>query len=199
MISSNVNIRYNPNDPLNGAFAHLQKVFKRSDINNGIVKITASSNIKNLNNPVVLKNFDIDEHWYSEKVNGSWYEVDFLQNNFYLKSYVIRNFYHEFLAKWQVLGSNDGVNFDVVDDVTDFEEPSEGYHNIHFVCKYPKMRRIFRIVGNGKRFYGDYHFVIHRLEFYGMIISSIPGLCITRKSINHCLRLSLGLSIFLIC
>ena len=152
MISSNVKLRYNPNDPLNGAFTHLQNVFGRSDINNGIVKINASSTVQNLYNPVVIRDFTNGLYWCSNDENGSWYEVDFLQNYFYLKSYVIRTYSHDFFEKWQVLGSNDGVHFDVVDDVTDFEKPTADMHNIHFVCKYPKIRRIFRIVANGKRF-----------------------------------------------
>jgi hypothetical protein len=198
MISSSVKLGYDPNDPLNGAFTYLQKVFGRSDINNGIVKINASSTVQNLYNPVVIRDFTDNLCWYSSSVNGSWYEVDFLQNDFYLKSYIIRDYYWDFFEKWQVLGSNDGVHFDVVDDVTNFAQPSTGLHNIHFVCKYPKMRRIFRVVANGKRFYGDYAFVIHRLEFYGMITSSIRGLCGTCRCRNH-LRSTLDLSIILLC
>ena len=172
MISNNVKLSYHSNDPLNGAFTYLQKKFNKEDIHEDIVKITASSTKQNLYNPIIRRDFSLGTYWYSESENGSWYEVDFLQNNFYLKSYLIRTYYWDFFEKWQVLGSNDGVHFDVVDDVTDFKKPTEGHHNIFFKCKYPKMRRIFRIVANGKRFADSCHFVIHRLEFYGMFVSS---------------------------
>ena len=170
MITSNVILRYNSNDPLNGAFTYLQKKFNKENVHENIVKINASSTEQNLYNPVIRRDFINGTYWRSKDENCSWYEVDFLQNKFYLKSYVIRNYYLDYFEKWEVLGSNDGKQFDLVDDVKDFQKTAKALHNLFFKCKYPKIRRVFRIVANGKRFSGDYKFVIHRLEFYGMFV-----------------------------
>ena len=170
MITSNVRLRFNPNNMLDGAFAYLQKKFNKENITEDIVKINASSTEQYLYCPVIMRNFS-GNYWRSSNESGSWYEVDFLQNLFYLKNYFIRDHANDFFKQWQVLGSNDGIHFDVVDDVKDFPTQSYGMHNILFNCKYPKVRRIFRIVANGRRNLGDYKFVIHRLEFYGTFIS----------------------------
>ena len=199
MITSNIKFRYNSNDPLNGAFTYLQKEFNKEDIHEDIVKINASSTEKNLYNPIIRRDLASGTYWQSKNESRSWYEIDFLQNNFYLKSYLFRTYSWDFFEEWQVLGSNDGTNFDVVDDVTDFKEPTEErHHNILFKCKYPKMRRIFRIVANGKRFYGDYKFIIHRLEFYGMFVSS-PFVQENIKKCSNKSLLSLSFLITLSC
>ena len=170
MITSNVRFTYKQSDTLNGAFTYLQKKFNTINIHEKIVKINSSSSEKNLYIPVTNRDCVTDIYWNSKNENGSWYEVDFQQNLFYLTNYFIRAAAHDFFSKWQVLGSNDGVNYDVVDDVTDFKEPTTD--NLVFKCKYPKVRKIYRIVTNGKRFAGDYIFHMHRLEFYGSFVSS---------------------------
>ena len=96
MISSNVKLRYNPNYPLNGAFTYLQKKFNKENITEDIVKINTSGTEQNLYNPVIMRDFDTYSYWRSESKNGSWYEVDFLQNIFYLKSYLLRTHSQDF-------------------------------------------------------------------------------------------------------
>ena len=188
MITSNIKLRYNQNDPLNGAFSYLQKTFNKENICDGIVKVSASSSVQNLYNPVIKRDFNTDDYWFSRAENGSWYEVDFLQNNFFLTSYLIRAHAVDFFENWKMLGSNDGVNFDVLDEVTNFLKPSTAFHNLSFKCKYPKMRRIFRLVPNGKRYKDDFISVIYRLEFYGRFVVFDPKLMKTCRiiySMNH--------------
>lgn len=183
MILSNVEVKYDENQPLNGAFAHLQTSFKKTSISDGVVRIRTKSTVQNLALPIENKSFE-NIYWCSKNERESWYEVDFLQNTFYLTSYVIRDYHWDFFEKWQVLGSNDGRHYDVVDDVTDFKQPSYGFHNYHKNCTQPKARRMFRIVAYGKRFYNDFFFVIHRLEFYGKFVSRLPYLSI-RQCRSH--------------
>ena len=167
---SNVKLTYNADSPLNGAFTYLKSAYNKDNISNEIVKISAKTSDFNLEYPVVKRDIGKD-YWRSSNENGSWYEVDFLLNHFYLESYVIRAYYIDFFESWQVLGSNDGKKYDVVDDVKGFEKPDENIHNLNFKCKYPKVRRTFRIVASGKRFKGcDYYFHIYRLEFFGRFV-----------------------------
>ena len=164
---------YYENSPLDGAFTYMQKAFNKVNINEGFVKINASSSTQSSESPVIKRNMGTDNFWGSDDENGSWYEVNFLKNSFYLTSYEIRDHPQDFYSAFQVLGSNDGQNFDVVDDVKDFERPNGDTNvNVLFRCKYPKRRKIFRIVTKGVRFYGDHRFYIHRLEFYGIFNSN---------------------------
>ena len=111
MIIPSLELKYDSSKPLDGAFTYLQTYHKRTDINNGIVKISASSVNGDINTPVVKRDLGSD-HWYSNDVNGSWYEVDFPKNNFYLEGYFIRAHPGDFFSKWQVLGSNDRYSYD---------------------------------------------------------------------------------------
>ena len=80
MIISNVSINYNSNSPLNGAFAFLQNTYRKTKISEDVVKVRTKTGVNNLALPIEDKTFD-DIHWRSETDTGSWYEVDFLQNN----------------------------------------------------------------------------------------------------------------------
>ena len=162
-------LTYDPKHPFDGAFTCLQNVFQKTNINEGIVNIRVSSNENNMEYPVVKRDEGFD-WWVSDDVNGSWYEVNFIHSYFHLKSYVIRDWSLDFFANWKVLGSNDGVNYDVVDSVNGFQVSDVNSHpNFHFVCKYPKTRKYFRIQTSGKRLKEtDYTFAIYRLEFYGI-------------------------------
>ena len=168
MIISDLEVKYNSNEPLNGAFAHLQIANKKENISQGVVTIKTSTNLNNFELPVIKRDFE-ETYWHSDCENGSWYEVDFLHNHFYLESYVIRAYSQDYFSNWQVIGSNDGKHYDIVDEKTDFPEPLPvTKYNLHFTCKAPKARRTFRIVTNGKRLGGsDYCFYLHRLEFFG--------------------------------
>ena len=170
-LSSNIELQYHSNAPLNGALKYLQNFTKRTDINNGVVKISARSSVKNLKLPVVKRDLG-DDYFESENENGSWYEVDFLKNNFYLKSYFIRACPWCYFPSWQILGSNDGIKYDVIDEVSGYTQPAS-YDN-HFECKYPKRRRLFRMITNGKNLNGkSYTFFLRRIEFYGKFVSKI--------------------------
>ena len=166
MTVPSVRLRYRNSSPFNGAFTYLQKYFNKDEISEDIVKITSKSSGDNLVFPVEKRDLGFD-YFGSCCESDNWYEVDFLQNNFFLESYEIRDYYWDFFPSWEVLGTNDGVHYDVVDNVTGFEQPSVGHHNLHFKCKYPKTRRSFRIIVHGNRFQGDTFFYIYRLEFYG--------------------------------
>ena len=169
-----VRLAYESSSTLNGAFTYLQTYHKRTDINNGIVKINASSVNGDINTPVVKRDLG-SCYWYSNNENGSWYEVDFLKNKFYLEGYFIRAHPQDYFANWQVLGSYDGENYDVVDEVSNYTRPSS-FDN-YFKCKYPKQRRIFKILTNGTRFYGNYTFYLYRLEFYGRLTTLNNNRC----------------------
>ena len=140
MILSDIEFNFDENSPLNGAFTHMQIAYKKENISDKILKIRASSTVQNLEYPVIKRDESSDYYWCSRGGEpNSWYEVDFLMNRFYLESYVIRACSWDFFEKWQVLGSDDGKHYYVVDNVTEFKKPEPwGEHLFNFVCKFPK-------------------------------------------------------------
>ena len=191
---TNVHLTYNAKDPLNGAFTYLQKAYNKIDISDGIIKISArGSTSQNMNYPIVNRDLG-SGYWRSSEGNGSWYKVKFLKNNFFLESYFVRAWQYDFFSNWTVLGSNDGIKYDVVDELINFKVPSSW--NNHFVCKYPKARRMFKIVTNGKDFNNFYRFHIYRLEFFGKFVDPIIN-SVNNYHFQH--RLLILLLIFICC
>ena len=174
---------YNPSSPLNGALTYLQKYHKRIDINNGIVRISSSSIYSTYNISIPIVKRDLGEGaWCSNNTEGSWYEIDFLNNNFYLEGYFIRAMSNNYFLQWKVFGSNDKINYDVVDEVSAYTQPAT--YNNYFSCKFPKLRKTFKIVANGKRFANDgSYFCMRRIELYGKFNKN-PQNC-SCKTINR--------------
>ena len=157
-----VKIPFDPKNVFNGAFKYLQTLSGTENICQNIIKISVSSTIQGtVDIPVVRKYEDITYYWMSQSEKIGWYEVDFKNNRFYLESYVIRDHGRDFHTEWKILGSNDGITYDVVDEVTNYQRPPEAYVNYNFTCKYPKARRYFKFYKDGSRFYNNEILVIH--------------------------------------
>ena len=183
----NVNIPFKQNNMFNGAFKYLQTLSGTENICQNIVKVSASSTQTGRTElPIIRTDYNTDYYWTTQSEKISWYEVDFINNTFYLESYVIRDHAKDFHSTWKILGSNDGIKYDVVDEVTNFQRPSGTFPSLSFKCKYPKARRIFRFYKDQARFYNDFILVFHRLEFFGRFVESRPNLC-SRKQ-NKCTR-----------
>ena len=174
LIIGNVPIIYNENSPLNGSFAYIQKISGTEEIvkENYIKVSVSSSSNQNIELPITNQTFDTLITWYSRNEENSWYEIDFLNNFFYLESYLIRNHGQDFFREWKILGSNDGINYQEVDHKTDFQKPSETHINILFNCSKPATFRIFRYIPIGTRYLGDYYLFFHRLQFYGSFMDA---------------------------
>lgn len=172
-MKKNVVLNYDSSFPLNGAFTYLQNYTGKTDINNGFVKTNSSSTNTGTDKNFPIVKRDIGEYnagaWCSNDENRSWYEIEFINYYFYLEGYLIRASPVDFFSDWQVLGSNNGRDYDVIDDVSGNTQPAS--YNNFFECKYPKTRKKFKIITNGKRFKGDNHFCIWRIEFFGRFSS----------------------------
>ena len=166
-----VEIPFDSNKPFNGAFKYIQNVTQQNDIVfYNYIRVSVPSAINQyISDPIT--NITATTHaWESQPKEGSWYEIDFLENCFHLEKYVLRAHSHDFFEEWNMLGSNDGVHYDTVDHVSGFKEPSGNtFVNQFFECSNPLTKRIFRYVPKGPRFYqhNEYASVIHKLEFYG--------------------------------
>ena len=189
MVNCYTKLNYNSNNPLNGVFAHLKNVSKKTNISDDFIRIKPSSTLGktiygsyNMYSPIIDKNYQ-SEYWCSEDKNNSWYEIEFLKNRVYLESYFIYASQHEYFSNWKVLGSNNGIDYDVVDEVSGYTKP-QGWSN-YFQCKYPKTRRFFKIVASGQRFGKDGFFLcIRKLEFYGWSFKN-GRMCSINTSYHH--------------
>ena len=179
----NVNIPFKSNDMFNGAFKYLQTLSGTENICQNIVKVSASSTKTGRTEiPLIKKDEDLNYYWTSQLEDVGWYEVDFKNNKFYLESYVIRDHTQDFHSAWKILGSNDGVKYDVVDEVTNFQRPSGTYVNLNFTCKYPKARRFLKFYKDRARFANDGLLVFHRLEFFGRFVEPRHSLCSCKQN-----------------
>ena len=168
-----VPIPFDPERFLNGAFAYIQNITHETDIiKNNYIKLSVSSSINgNLKVPINQKDIE-NVYFQSSNEVGSWYEIDFINNFFYLETYLLRARAHDFFSEWKIYGSNDGKNYQIVDEIFDFPYPNGDFVNLNFTCKYPSTNRIFRFVPNGLRYGNDNITIIHRIEFFGSFISS---------------------------
>ena len=183
VVVGNVPIPYDESNPLNGSFAYLQKITNIEDIVfNKIVKVTVSSiENSNLAIPIIEKN-ESNVFWLSQPKESNFYEVDFVDNFFYLESFVIRVRGPDFFRNWRILGSDDGINYETLYNATNYQKPSDDYENFHFDCTKKAAKRIFRYETFGNRFDGDTRTYLHRLQFYGRFVFPIKRKFYTKET-----------------
>ena len=156
------------------AIKYLQDLSNQEDVVDlNLVKISTSlTSTTNLKYPILKKSDDINYYFTASNPGEFWYEIDFLNNQFYLDTYLIRASDQEYFKEWKVLGSNDGIHYSIIDHIKDFTQPKNDYCSIPFKCQFPNTYRFIRLWTHGKRFNNDDLIFIHRLEFYGAFISS---------------------------
>ena len=186
IVIGNVIIEYDYKNEFNGAFRYIQNLVGDNDIvSKNYVKVSvSSSNNQNPSTPVIDNTLG-DTYWQSEDIENSWYEIDFVNNSFYLESYVLRMNIVDFYKEWEILGSNDGINYEVIDNQTDFAQPSGIVINKRFICKNPLTKRMFRYQPKGTRFRGDHYVTLHRIDFFGSFMSSHTHIISCLQNINH--------------
>jgi hypothetical protein len=91
--------------------------------------------------------------WCSNGKENGYFGVDFNESRILLESYIYRAHSRDFQPPWQVLGSNDGVNWDIVCFYKAFQQPSDAFHTLNFPCNASKPYRIIKHFTIHKRFY----------------------------------------------
>jgi len=165
----NKKISYSQNRPLDGAFKYIKNLTQTQEIVPNYVNVQVSSvYLQYLAKYPIVSSDTYTSYWASKDAQNSWYEVDLLKNSFYLESYTIRARNCDFITDWEVLGSNDGVHYDLVDVKHNQTMPETlSLPSMHFECEQPKTRRMFKFMPKGKNFDENYHFVLCNLELFG--------------------------------
>ena len=170
------NIEFENNNFFNGTITYLQKIYGTDLISNNIIKVNVNSPGNTNQSTPATERDDIITYYCSSDQEFSYYEVDFLSNNLYLKSYSIRCHGRDYFNTWEIQGSHDGIHYYTIDLVENFEQPSDTNHSQHFICKYPQMTRFVRYQTKGQRFYdiNQYTLFLYRIEFFGYFVPSRP-------------------------
>ena len=159
-----------------GIFDGLSKKHGKNLVDSGYLFITASSIYGSTYIPQnVLKN---DEScWVSKDIPNSWIQFELTQTMVSLTSYSI-NIRGTPLKSWKVEGSNNGSNFDIIDnkpDSPDFQNIGNGNFNQpssqknYQVNRSNKYYKIIRFTSLGKNWSNNDHFQFYRIELFGNV------------------------------
>ena len=168
------NIEFENNNFFNGTITYLQKIYGTDLISNNIIKVNVNSPGNTNQSTPVTERDNTKSFYCSSDQEFSYYEVDFLSNNLYLKSYSIRCQGRDYFHTWEIQGSHDGIHYYTIDLVENFEQPSVKYHSQRFICKYPQKTRFVRYQSKGRRSsdLNKYSLYLYRIEFFGYFVPS---------------------------
>jgi hypothetical protein len=122
-------------------------------------------------------------YWASNYQGNNYFSVEFNDTYLLLESYVHRAYSSDYHPEWQILGSDDGVKWEIICNPRDFQQPSGSYVTLNFQCQASAPYRIIKYLPTQKRFAGDNCLVFYGLEFFGTLY---PIKTRTLKNIATC-------------
>ena len=164
------NIDFKDNKYFHGAITYLQNIYGSDLVSEGVIKINVNYPGNSNQKIPVTQRDDAKSYYMSLNKEFNYYEVDLLNNSFYLESYSLRCHGQDYFREWEIHGSNDGIHYRTIDSVKIFQQPSQVTHSQHFTCKYPKIVRYIKFQTKGTRFYGDFIMYLYRIEFFGYFV-----------------------------
>ncbi|MFK0733478.1 MAG: discoidin domain-containing protein [Gloeotrichia echinulata HAB0833] len=107
---------------------------------------------------------------HSNNGGNQWVQVDFLGRKVSLTHYTIQgrnddNYHH--LRNWVLQGSNDGVNFDVLDTRTNNSSINRSSWFLGVLGTSSNYYRYIRLTQTGANSEGDSYLTMGQMEFYG--------------------------------
>ncbi|OHS96095.1 hypothetical protein TRFO_37763 [Tritrichomonas foetus] len=158
-------------DPFNGIVNYLKGQLNGENPNTtGQIKISYTSG-----NSYTEKLFDYEWkcYWSSTNSPGQWINFEFPKNKIYLTDYTLKTpnsragWNH--LKNWVIEGSNDGVEWEEIDQRVDNDELNGNNKVATFHCKYPKRAKIIRLRQCGKNHRNADDIQLTNIEFFGRI------------------------------
>ena len=133
--------------------------------------------------PVEILNF----YWWgtlqSEGIH--WLILDMLSYRISITSYLMRCKTTSHHKHHKVLASNDGIEWNPINDVSIETQPTSEEQVFH-VSSNKVFYRFLKFVTDGDRYDGGFSFGLSYLRLYGTIKNSVPYNCITyRKNKNY--------------
>jgi len=166
-------------DLFSGIFDGISKKLSIVLADTSDIDVTASSISGSRGPKNVLKNDDT--RWDSKDLPNSWIQFDFKQIQVSITSYSLND--GCFIKSWEVGGSNDGTQFDIIDrkvGTTDFKNRQNGLNHPSAIKNftvhpYNKYYRYIRITNTDKNWNNNDQFYLWRVEFFGLV--KINPLC----------------------
>lgn len=173
-----------PDSHFNGIFQGLTNMCGKNPCSEKIVSIDGGGGPKSRFLPRLLEYNDLDPWW--NNYNGSrftkedqWIEITFYRHRVILTGYTfaspMKYANSSQPRSWKILGSNDGNNWDVIDEVVNSDEMNSPTPIAYFaVKKRPEPYTQFRIEQYANQIKKPqstdiYQFCLNALEFFGLI------------------------------
>ena len=151
-------------------------------IEEGLINVSADSSYEgnsNINAPLEMEEGRI-QWWGSGRDNIlHYYEVDFKFFKPYVTSYSMNILTAHYVKKWDMIGSNDHINWEIIDYQELTSEPQETF-NI-FNCSNPGIYRYIRIQSNQTNFDNQSALTLQDYRFYGSLEWASP----TKQIVNY--------------
>ena len=152
-------------------FNHLNKIRGYNSHLEGMIKI--SSNGDEFNNCYQVIDKDFKQSFYPTMDPNSYLQFDFKEKKVSLSMYALRhNEDWNKLINWEIIGSNDCVNWIQID-----EQHINAWRGSQVVLIYPTNNqdfyRYFRIRLKGPDSFGQYYLVLTSIEFFGKLMQWI--------------------------
>lgn len=142
------------------------------------IQSSGDINIKVLSNysgkfqyPIGINNQAHDKYWKSQDIKDSWYTIDFKRFSVKIESYVYQAEEHDFLEWWELMGSNNGIDFTPL--CIHYRDKVQEGRVKHLECVQNKNNKKYhqlKILTHGIRTLDNlHHLAIYGLEFYGFL------------------------------
>ena len=162
-------------DPFDGIFNYLTKVFNGNIKELGVIHIECSSFFSD---KIKLKSIlEDDGDWGTlNRKKPQWINFGFKPGKVAITGYTIRTHGHEIWSKshlrsWILLGSNDEINWDIIDEQNDVIDFKGTYHATKtFQTKETVFYSTIRLQRTSKTWGENYYLALNRFELFGYII-----------------------------
>ena len=139
----------------------------------GVIEIKASSSLFESKVENIVE--DNDKYFVTEVSPNQWVQLDFKDKKVLLKGYVLKTFNHSpggnHLRNWVLEGSDDGVNFTLLDKEVDCDKLNGRLYTSSFFAYQEKPQRYIRLREIGKDWNNDESLVLCHIELLGKIVN----------------------------
>lgn len=163
---SNNNFNYVEGHEFEGIFNYLNNINKSLANFKGLVYISSNGDERNHAFNLIDKNFD--DYFYPHPDENSFVKFDFINHKVSLRNYSLRskNIFFNKLINWEIEGSNNGINWDKID-----ERHINEWYGVDNISTYSVLNHNFyqyiQIRLRGPASNNDYLLALTNIEFFG--------------------------------
>lgn len=165
-------------DKFDGIFSRIWKEFGGNPVANGNIIITETTNyMQNNVSRLIDPSHRDDGSWLctTNSIQGGSFIIDFQDKRVSLNGYSLKAHSTSacnlsmFPKSWQIQGSNDKVNWTLVDQQRNVGTLNSSLAEGNWSCNQSPPFQYFKIELIDTNYYGNYQLVLHAIEFFGLI------------------------------